>query len=285
MTSSLETGISCLVRNKRIRVTQELIRSILHLENCGIRIYTTKIIPHLECNDPTEACRRVTGKYFDTPARLSTNQLTLTCCILHNIIAPIIVPRKGHLDEFNHYDVFLIDSILAGRKLDFSYIMLNHIDTILSDTRTKALPYGMILTKIFQQFKVSFRDEIALLPKSTDTINTLTLRRMKIFKDDGQWVAKSKGFDNESGPSTLPFEGGEEMDEGNDDEDAPPPSQPRPQSHRPSSSTSGFNEDNYNLLNGRIDSLTSTVDGLKHAVSDLQNTVASIQNTVGGLQN
>ncbi|KAL2461916.1 berberine bridge enzyme-like 13 [Abeliophyllum distichum] len=105
---------------------------------------------------------------------------------------------------------------------------------------------------------------------------------MKIFKENGQWVAKSKGFDDESGPSTLPFEG----EDIHDDEDAPSPSLARPRSHRPSSSTFGFpfTEDHYNLLNGWIDSLTSTVDGLQHAVSDLQNTVATIQTTVGGIQ-
>ncbi|KAL2480529.1 hypothetical protein Adt_33495 [Abeliophyllum distichum] len=89
---------------------------------------------------------------------------------------------------------------------------------------------------------------------------------------------KVEGFDDESGPSTLPFEG-EDMDE-----DAPLPSTPCPRSHRPSSSTSGFNEDHFHLLNDRIDSLTSTVDGLQLAVSGLQNTAATIQATVDGLQ-
>ncbi|KAL2461425.1 Uncharacterized protein Adt_44845 [Abeliophyllum distichum] len=248
-----------------------------------------KPIPHTEEYNPIEACCHVTSKHFETVVRLSTNQLTLPCHVLHNIIAHIIVPRKGHLDEVNQYDVFLLDSILRGRKLDFSYIMIQHMTSVLSGTRPKALPYGMILTKNFQHFEISFRDLVAVLPKATDTINVLTLKQMKIFKENGQWVAKSKGFDDESGPSTLPFEG----EDIHDDEDAPPPSpspspspsQPRPRSHRPSSSTSGFNEDDFNLLNGRIDSLASTVDGLQHALSDLQNTAANIQTTVGGLQN
>ncbi|KAL2491619.1 Uncharacterized protein Adt_27247 [Abeliophyllum distichum] len=158
--------------------------------------------------------------------------------------------------------------------------MLLHMNTVHRGHRPMALPYGMILTKIFQHHQVSFHDEVVISLKPTDTINILTLKQMKIFKENGQWVAKSKGFDDESGPSTLPFEG-EDMDA---DEDAPPPSPPRPRSHQPSSSTSGFNEDHFNLLNGRIDSLTSTVDGLQHAVSDLQNTAATIQATVGGLQ-
>ncbi|KAL2480303.1 Uncharacterized protein Adt_33269 [Abeliophyllum distichum] len=152
--------------------------------------------------------------------------------------------------------------------------------SILSGTRPKALSYGIILTKNFQHFEISFYDSIAVLPKTSDTINILTLKRMKFFKENGQWVAKSKGFDDESGPSTLSFEG----EDIHDDEDVLPPSPPRPRSHRPSSSTSSFNEDHFNLLNGRIDSLASTVDGLQHAVSDLQNTAANIQTMVGRLQ-
>ncbi|KAL2506108.1 Uncharacterized protein Adt_21729 [Abeliophyllum distichum] len=89
---------------------------------------------------------------------------------------------------------------------------------VLSGTRPKALPYGMILTIIFQHFDISFRDSVAILPKATDTINVLTLKQMKIFKENRQCVVKSKGFDDESGPSTLPFEG----EDIHDDEDAPP---------------------------------------------------------------
>ncbi|KAL2541826.1 berberine bridge enzyme-like 13 [Abeliophyllum distichum] len=97
----------------------------------------------------------------------------------------------------------------------------------------------------------------------------MTVKYMKFFKEDGQWVAKTKGFDYESGPSTLPFESGEEMDA---DEDA---HSPRLRSHRPSSSIFGFTftEDHYNLLNGWINSLTSTVEGLHHTVENLKQSV------------
>ncbi|KAL2504900.1 Uncharacterized protein Adt_20521 [Abeliophyllum distichum] len=272
------TGISCLVRDKRMKITRELIYTILELEDGGIRLYTSKMILHLEEYNSAEACCCVTKKHFEALARLSTNQLTLTCRVLHNIISHIIVHQKGHLDEVNHYDVFLLDSILVGQKLDFTYIMLNHMDSVLRSTNPKALPYGMILAKIFQHFKVSFRNAITLLPKSTDTINALALKRMKFFKEDGQWVTKSKGFDDESRHSTLPFEGGEEMDENKDD----PLSRLR--SHRPSSSTSGFTftEDHFNLLNGRIDLLISTMEGLHHTAEGLHHTMGTLQQLVDG---
>ncbi|KAL2541467.1 hypothetical protein Adt_02445 [Abeliophyllum distichum] len=112
---------------------------------------------------------------------------------------------------------------------------------------------------------------------ATDTINTITLRRMKIVKEDGQWVAKSKGFNNESGPFTLPFEGGKEMDE---EEDEPPP---RPRSRRPSPSISGFTEDYFNLLNGRIESLTSSVEGLHHTVEVLCHTMGTLQQSIDNM--
>ncbi|KAL2472099.1 Uncharacterized protein Adt_40235 [Abeliophyllum distichum] len=163
------------------------------------------------------------------------------------------------------------------RKLDFPCIMLHHMNVVHRGHRPMALPYGMILTQIFQHCQVSFRNEVVISTKSTDIINIRTIERMKIVKENGQWVAKSKEFDDESGPSTLPFEGGEEMDE---DEDEPPP---RPRSHRPSSSTSSFTKNHFNLLNGRIDLLTSSVESLHHTAEDLRNTVETLQASMDGM--
>ncbi|KAL2517230.1 Uncharacterized protein Adt_13477 [Abeliophyllum distichum] len=97
---------------------------------------------------------------------------------------------------------------------------------------------------------------------------------MKIIKKDGQWVAQSKGFDDESGSSTLLLEGGEEIDE---DEDEP---SPRPSSQGSSSSTSSFTKDHFNLLNGRIDSLTSLVEGLHHTAEDLRHTMGTLRQSL-----
>ncbi|KAL2527276.1 Uncharacterized protein Adt_12330 [Abeliophyllum distichum] len=94
MNFSPGTGITCLLRNKRLKITQELIRSILHLEDGGVLLYTTKIILHTDEYNPVEACCHVTSKHFEAAIRLSTNQLTLPCRVLHNIIAHIIVYRK-----------------------------------------------------------------------------------------------------------------------------------------------------------------------------------------------
>ncbi|KAL2491618.1 Uncharacterized protein Adt_27246 [Abeliophyllum distichum] len=59
------SGITCMVRNKHLNITRNLIRSILHLEDCALRIYSSKTIPHLEGYNLVEACSRVTGKHFE----------------------------------------------------------------------------------------------------------------------------------------------------------------------------------------------------------------------------
>ncbi|KAL2453906.1 Uncharacterized protein Adt_48594 [Abeliophyllum distichum] len=59
------SGITSMVRNKRLKITRDLIRSILHLEDCDLRIFSSKPIPHLERYNPVEACSRVTGKNFE----------------------------------------------------------------------------------------------------------------------------------------------------------------------------------------------------------------------------
>ncbi|KAL2493382.1 Uncharacterized protein Adt_29010 [Abeliophyllum distichum] len=120
MVFSPETEITCFLKNKHIKITRDLICSLLRLENGGIRLYTTKTIPHIEEEyDPIAACCRITGKHFDAPTRLSTNQLTLTCRVLHNIIAYIIVSRKGHHDEVNHYDFFFSILSYSGENSTF----------------------------------------------------------------------------------------------------------------------------------------------------------------------
>ncbi|KAL2525643.1 Uncharacterized protein Adt_10697 [Abeliophyllum distichum] len=56
ITFSPGTKITCLVRNKHVKITRDLIRSILRLEDSGIRLYTTKTIPRIEEYNPVEAC-------------------------------------------------------------------------------------------------------------------------------------------------------------------------------------------------------------------------------------
>ncbi|KAL2517837.1 Uncharacterized protein Adt_14084 [Abeliophyllum distichum] len=121
-------------------------------------------------------------------------------------------------------------------------------------------------------------NEISISQKSTDTINHSTLKRIKIIKEQRQWMVKTRGFNMESGPSMQPFKGDEFMgDNKQDEEDIPhlSPTHDISRSSFPSSSSRfSFTKDHYNLLNGRIDDLQHSVDGL---TSSLHQVLASQQ--------
>lgn len=174
--------ISCLLNNKRIVITKALIRHILELKPCETQIFLYKAHPTLEGYNPTEACCRVTGKDFENITKISANQLTLLCKVLQNIIANVILPRKGHRNEVSSFDLFILDSFLVHRKLDFPTIALGLMKLVHSSRYVKALPFDMFLTKIFKHCNVAFNGKTSIKLRSIDTINTQTLRCMKITK-------------------------------------------------------------------------------------------------------
>lgn len=57
---------------------------------------------------------------------------------------------KDHRDEVNKFDIFILDSFLVVRKLDIPTIELGHMKLVHSTIHIKALPYVMLLTKIFK---------------------------------------------------------------------------------------------------------------------------------------
>lgn len=223
----------------------------------------------------------MTGKDFKNITKISANQLTLPCKVLQNIISHIILPRKGHRDVVTYFELFILDSFLVGRELDFPTIALGLMKLIHTSRYTKALPYGMLLTKNFKHFNVSLDGEGIVKPCPIYTINIQTFKHMKSYKTQGQWVAYTKGFDLASGPSTLPFEEEEEVA----DEDVPLPSHPSSilTSGAPLSFSHGFTfiEGHFNLLNGCLDSLTSLV----HQIQARQDAILAQQVEMQAQQN
>lgn len=62
-----------------------------------------------------EACRRVTEKKFENISEFSANELTLPCKVLQTIIVHVILSSKGHQDDVNHFDLFILVSFLVRR--------------------------------------------------------------------------------------------------------------------------------------------------------------------------
>ena len=83
----------------------------------------------------------------------------------------------------------MIDLVVVGRRLHVGHMNIQHMIANCKKTE-HILPYGCLLTKVFEAFWIDLSVEQDVeRPKSTDIINTITLARMRIAKDkNGRWA-------------------------------------------------------------------------------------------------
>lgn len=134
---------------------------------------------------------------------LNAKHLTLKARILHHMVGYNILPKAGHRDDVSSLEVFVVDSMLVGRRFNLGYMLIRHMADS-RDHKTAFLPYGMILTEIFKHFKVPMDDEVDFSrPIATDTYNKSTIRSMGYREVGGVWIPKARNEDEEEAEDEM----------------------------------------------------------------------------------
>ena len=97
-----------------------------------------------------------------------------------------LVPRGGHRNEVSYLEAFLVYSIIVAQCLNIVYIIMNHMASCC-ESKTRILPYGRIMTKVFNAFGIEFTlDDEVDEPSPYDTYNDMSMERIKFKKvNDG----------------------------------------------------------------------------------------------------
>ncbi|KAK2451824.1 hypothetical protein QL285_010840 [Trifolium repens] len=75
--------------------------------------------------------------------------------ILHNMLLHCIFPRIGSKQKVTDIDLLIMYHMTKGIKLNLPYVIIQHmIHAAKSGSKKIALPYGMILTKLFRIFEI-----------------------------------------------------------------------------------------------------------------------------------
>ncbi|KAK2365269.1 hypothetical protein QL285_090040 [Trifolium repens] len=75
--------------------------------------------------------------------------------ILHNMLLHCIFPRIGSKQKVTDIDLLIMYHMTKGIKLNLPYVIIQHmIHAAKSGSKKIALPYGMILTKVFRTFAI-----------------------------------------------------------------------------------------------------------------------------------
>ena len=105
--------------------------------------------------------------------------------VQHNIL-----PRGGHKSEPSYMDLWLVDSILCGRKVNLGFLIIQHMANGLSSVNSVIL-YGMLLTTIFCHFDLDLDGESDIrVCKPSETIDIGSISRLRYELHGHKWVLK-----------------------------------------------------------------------------------------------
>ncbi|GAV81444.1 hypothetical protein CFOL_v3_24899 [Cephalotus follicularis] len=184
-----EFALSSSVKGERIYLNARILASILHNPHTGLYIFEHKKWPEVEGFHPNQILSLL---YPNDPnihpnMALTTNRLLVDHRLLHHLIVHQILPTGGGYAKLSQMQVFLMWCILSKIEFCFPLLMLKTMVRAFSQKKS-ILPFGSILTKVFQHCHIRLEGEIATKSKKEDTYNKSTLNRMGWKKQEGIWT-------------------------------------------------------------------------------------------------
>ncbi|GAV80244.1 hypothetical protein CFOL_v3_23705 [Cephalotus follicularis] len=184
-----EFAISSSVKGQRIYLDARILASILHIPHTGLYIFEHKKWPEVEGFHPNQILSIL---YPNDPnvhpnMALTKNRLSVDHRLLHHLIVHQILPTGGGYAKLSRMQVFLMWCILSKIEFCFPLLMLKTMVRAFSQKKS-VLPFGSILTKVFQHCHIRLEGEVATKLKKEDTYNRSTLNRMGWKKQEGIWT-------------------------------------------------------------------------------------------------
>ncbi|GAV84753.1 hypothetical protein CFOL_v3_28195 [Cephalotus follicularis] len=184
-----EFALSSSVKGERINLNARILASILHIPHTGLYVFEHKKWPEVEGFQPNQILSIL---YPNDPnvhpnMALTTNRLSVDHRLLHHLIVHQILPTGGGYAKLSRMQVFLMWCILSKIEFCFPLLMLKTMVRAFSQKKS-VLPFGSILTKVFQHFHIRLEGDIATKLKKGDTYNKSTLNRMGWKKREGIWT-------------------------------------------------------------------------------------------------
>ncbi|GAV78517.1 hypothetical protein CFOL_v3_21984 [Cephalotus follicularis] len=188
-----EFALSFSVKGERIYLNARILASILHIPHTSLYVFEHKKWPEVEGFHPNQI---LSVLYPNDPnvhpnMALTTNRLSVDHRLLHHLIVHQILPTVGGYAKLYRMQVFLMWCILSKIEFCFPLLMLKTIVRAFSQKKS-VLPFGSILTKVFQHFHIRLEGEVATKLKKEDMYNKSTLNRMGWKKQEGIWAYCSK---------------------------------------------------------------------------------------------
>ncbi|GAV78746.1 hypothetical protein CFOL_v3_22211 [Cephalotus follicularis] len=190
--------IKSKMSRKVIKFDDKLLCNILGVPANGCRFFETKKWP----KDPElvlEDCLRVfypNENIFGWMAK-PTNLLGTEHRLLHHITATHILPTSGGHEKMSYKDLYIMWHVVTEKSLNLPHLIMKNMLRAISKL-DRALPYGMVITKILSHFGIVVGNEFASRIDVGDIYNASSLKRMgwkRVFEvgKGNVWLRKEGG--------------------------------------------------------------------------------------------
>uniref|UniRef100_A0A803NGQ9 Putative plant transposon protein domain-containing protein n=1 Tax=Cannabis sativa TaxID=3483 RepID=A0A803NGQ9_CANSA len=264
-------GLECTLKNKTISFDVATLNHILGVPNKGIVFDPCEL--DLEDFSLSNACSRICiNQSFHLKPQ--SKDLTIQAKVIHHFLTFNIVPRGGNRCTLTQFDLYLLDNIFKGCFINLGALIINHMKHAIKTYKKQVitLPYGMLLTKIFQYFNVHLESENDVYkPTLNDTYNHVSLNRMGFHVQNGVWISKND-------PMAPPRDVDRAMEVGGGDDHMLGEEEDTPlRAH----SSSSFNiEKAFNRLFTLMDQRFNTIDGQLASLNTNLNTMNAQHQTM-----
>ena len=112
--------------------------------------------------------------------------------LLHHIVNKIFFLKIGRLDLISQRDMYLMYHIILEKPTNLSEMIMSYMVDHMK-RKIGSLPYGMLLTEIFEDAQIEVSNEVFQKLLHSDPYNKNSLKRMDYVKiEDNGYVKNHK---------------------------------------------------------------------------------------------
>ncbi|KAK2452384.1 hypothetical protein QL285_000184 [Trifolium repens] len=183
-----EEMIISYLKGVKVIVSTKLLSQLLDLPNEGNTLYGPSWYAMAQVNK-TQLFKEMFEHGVDLKEP-PASKLLPSYKLLHNMCLHAVFPRTGSMHRVTDNDAMVMYHMYNKIPLNLPYAILHHmINVVESGAKKKTLPYGMILTKVFRKFNVSFKKEE---PRNTSKVFYMK-NVMRMLSDFGTSSSQDQG--------------------------------------------------------------------------------------------
>ena len=171
------------VNNTKIQLSSLFLNAILFTPPSRVSIYTKRGFKQFDDFDVKHQFNMLFGADGPVETIPSTTQILPLAHVVLKVSIENLSPRLGTRSNLSAQDVIVVSMILAGKKFDLGDLVMNNMVAAIEGETNTGLPYGLLLTRIFEWYGVNFDGAETLSVKEFLDVKCLSQSNLKVEKD------------------------------------------------------------------------------------------------------